>query len=668
MHSQPHLSDYRSEIDGLRAIAVLGVILFHVDVKCPGGFVGVDVFFVISGYLITSILLRDLEAGCFSLLQFWERRCRRIMPALVVMVLVTLLAAGFLLLPDDYLKLGRSALWQALFASNVYFWHDTGYFAAEASEKPLLHTWSLAVEEQFYLGMPLLLAALVRVRPVGSRRHIGFTLTALLIASLGWSVNMLRSDPASAFFLLPSRAWELLVGALLAVQPMGKPPVLGRWREISALLGVGAIISSYALYKADTRFPGLAALPPVLGAALFLAANQRPAGTPPPTWCGRLLATRPLAFIGLLSYSLYLWHWPLLAFVNYWSFVPLAKGGKLLLILLIFLLALLSWRFVETPFRLRRICASRPSMLFASGMAVLILLLSGVGITQFQGLPWRVPPGVNHGYPRHSESSFMLTHQTALADLAKDQLVQLGVPGPISNSQFVLWGDSHALAAHPAFDSVLRAAGVSGCSITHSSTAPLLDFHVKVPNGPVTDTVALNQAAFEWLREHRVRHVVLAAYWQVYEQKGRVQGVAPSDYLAHYQGRILATVQKLVEIGCQPWIMLQVPVHPWIVPKAHAYCLIFGADEKRFSATPDSWNGLAGQGPDFLRQVEHAGARIIDARSAFLDSTGRYFRISMDGQALYGDKHHLNPVGAEKMLTPVLRRSFLPIFPALGQP
>lgn len=668
MQSQPHQSDYRLEIDGLRAIAVLGVILFHVDVKCPGGFVGVDVFFVISGYLITSLLLRDLETGRFSLVQFWERRCRRILPALAVMVLVTLLAAGFLLLPDDYLKLGRSAVWQALFASNVHFWQDTGYFAAAAAEKPLLHTWSLAVEEQFYLGMPLLLAVLVSLRPTGGRRHIGIILTALMGAGLGWSVFILRRDPASAFFLLPSRAWELLAGALLAVLPMGLTLGLGRWREIPALLGLGAIVGSYALYNADTRFPGLAALPPVLGTALFLAANQRPAGAPPPTWCGRLLATRPLVSIGLLSYSLYLWHWPLLAFVNYWSFVPLAKGGKLLLILLTFLLALLSWHFVETPFRLRRVCASRRSMLIASGMAVLLLLLAGVGITHFQGLPWRVPPGVNHGYARNSESSFMLTHQTALADLAKDELVQLGVPGPIGSSQLVLWGDSHALAAHPAFDSVLHAAGVSGCSITHSSTAPLLDFHATVPNGPVTDTVVLNHAVFEWLRQHHVRHVVLVAYWHVYEQKGRVQGLAASDYLAYYQRSILATVQKLVEIGCQPWIMLQVPEQPWIVPKAHAYCLLFGADEQRFSATPDSWNGLAGQGPDFLRQVENAGARIIDVRPAFLDAAGRHFRISMDGKALYGDKHHLTPIGAENILSPVLRRSFSPVFPALGKP
>lgn len=668
MQSQPHQSDYRSEIDGLRALAVLGVILFHVDVKCPGGFVGVDVFFVISGYLISSLLLRDLETRRFSLLQFWERRCRRILPALAVMVLVTLLAAGFLLLPDDYLKLGKSAVWQALFASNVYFWQDTGYFAAAAAEKPLLHTWSLAVEEQFYLVMPLLLAALVRLRSGGGRRHIVIILTTLFAASLGWSALMLQRDSAAAFFLLPSRSWELLAGALLALLPISLTHHLGRWREFPALLGLGAILGSYTLYSADTSFPGLAALPPVLGTALFLAANQRPPGAPPPTWCGRLLATRPLVFIGLLSYSLYLWHWPLLAFVNYWSFVPLAKGGKLLLILLTFILAYLSWRFVETPFRLRRLCATRRSMLTTSAMAVLLLVLVSVGITHFQGLPWRVPPGVNHGYARNSESSFMLTHQTALADLAKDKLVQLGVPGPIGSSQLVLWGDSHALAAHPAFDSVLHEAGVSGCSITHSSTAPLLDFHATVPNGPVTDTIALNHAVFEWLRQHHVRHVVLAAYWHVYEQKGRVQGVAASDYLAYYQRSILATVQKLVEIGCQPWIMLQVPEHPWIVPKAHAYCLLFGADEQRFSATPDSWNGLAGQGPDFLRQAEHAGARIIDVRPAFLDATGRHYRISMGGQALYGDKHHLTPVGAAGVLAPVLRRSFSQVFPALGKP
>lgn len=647
--------DYRPEIDGLRAIAVFGVLFYHVGLKCPGGYVGVDVFFVISGYLITSLLLRDLESSRFSIVRFWERRCRRIMPALVVMVLVTLLVGCVLLLPQDYLKLGRSALFQSLFASNIFFWQDAGYFTSEAAEKPLLHTWSLAVEEQFYLTTPLLLMVTAR----GGRKRVLRVLLVLFAASFGWGMWRLEQDPAGAFFLLPSRAWELVTGSLLAALPATWNHGLGRWREAAAWLGLACILGAYMGYSEEIRFPGLAALPPVLGAALFIWSNQRPAGDVPPTWVGRLFTLRPLVFLGLISYSLYLWHWPVLAFINYWSFAPMGKGGKLAVVLGSLLLAVLSWRFVETPFR-RKLLVSQRSLLLAAGGAIALLLLAGLGIAHFQGLPWRLPAYLTHGYGKNSEACFMFTHQTYAKDLARDDLVPLGNRGPGGEVRVVLWGDSHAMAALPAFDMALREAAISGGGILHSSTVPLLDFHVTVPNGPEVDTVALNHAVLEWLRQHRPAHVVLAAYWHVYELKGKVPGVASDYYLRCYQDHIVSTVKELVRTGCQPWIMLQVPEHPQGVPKAHAFSVIFGVEESRFASRPDAWNGLAGKGGNFLREVEKAGAKIIDPRPAFLDARSGHYRLSMDGAALYGDKHHLVREGAEKMLTPVLRAFMLP--------
>lgn len=650
MDTHPRPRDYRPEIDGLRAVAVLGVLFFHAGLKCPGGYVGVDVFFVISGYLITSLLLRDLETSRFSLIRFWERRCRRIMPALFVMLLVTLLAGGFLLLPQDYLMLGRSAVFQSLFVSNIFFWQDTGYFTAAAAEKPLLHTWSLAVEEQFYLAVPLLLSGVAR----GGRMRVCVILTGMFAASLGWCLWRLEEDQSAAFFLLPSRAWELLAGALLAAIPAKWERGQERWREVVAWLGLAGILGAYMGYTEETKFPGLAALPPVFGAFLFIWSNQRPAGAPPPTVLGRLLAMQPVVFVGLISYSLYLWHWPILAFVNYWSFAPLAKVGKLAVVLASFLLAVLSWRYVETPFRRNQFFTRRSLLLSAAG-GLALLLLAGLGIARFDGLPGRVPAGLTHGYGRSSEASFMFTHQTVLEDLRADKLAPLGRPAPANEARVVLWGDSHAMAAQPAFDQLLRKADVPGAGIFHASTAPLLDFHATVPNGPRTDTVMLNHEVLEWLRRHKTQHVVLAAYWHVYELKGKVPGVAPADYLGYYKRCILSTVSELVRAGCQPWIMLQVPEHPHIVPKAHAYCVLFGVDEAIFSSRPGGWNGLAGEGRDFLLQVEQAGARIIDPRPAFLDAERGYYKFSLDGTALYGDKHHLVREGAERVLLPVLQ-------------
>jgi peptidoglycan/LPS O-acetylase OafA/YrhL len=210
---------YRAEIDGLRAVAVMAVVLYHAKLGFPGGFVGVDVFFVISGFLITSLILKDLQEGKFTLSNFWERRARRILPALVVVVVFTVVAGWFLLLPDDYEELGRSAAFQAAFAANIDFWRSTGYFAGAAEEKPLLHTWSLAVEEQFYLFVPLILFGLHRSRLLQKRSVLRGGLMGCIILSLIYSTYAVSASPLSAFYLLPSRAWELMLGCLIAVAP-----------------------------------------------------------------------------------------------------------------------------------------------------------------------------------------------------------------------------------------------------------------------------------------------------------------------------------------------------------------------------------------------------------------------------------------------------------------
>ena len=337
---------YRPEIDGLRAIAVMAVVLFHAGLGVSGGFIGVDVFFVISGFLITSLIIKDLEAGKFTLANFWERRARRIIPAAVVLVFVVLAAGWFLLLPSDYAALGKSAAWHAAFAANIYFWRNTNYFASAAEEQPLLHTWSLAVEEQFYLIVPLLLLALFRFPYFRSR---GLLLALFLIGfafSLALSIVVVPRMPAVAFYLLPTRAWELLAGSIIAILPAAS---LSRiWREILCGIALITIVVPCFIYTKETPFPGLAALPPCLGTALFIWASG-PASTSIQNSTfniQNLLAARPVVFIGLISYSLYLWHWPLFAFSTYWALDPLSLPYRLCLVAASFVLAILSWRFV----------------------------------------------------------------------------------------------------------------------------------------------------------------------------------------------------------------------------------------------------------------------------------------------------------------------------------
>jgi peptidoglycan/LPS O-acetylase OafA/YrhL len=322
---------YRPDIDGLRAVAIVPVVLHHADVPgFGGGYVGVDVFFVISGYLITRLLLAEAEDGGISIMRFYARRVRRIAPALLI--------GGLAVLPaEDLLREAKNAVATLAFASNIRFAGLTGYFDDAATEQLLLHTWSLAVEEQYYLVFPLLLAAAIRAR--AALRPLLWAVTMLSFAG---AVRWVAIDPTFAFYMLPARAWELLGGALLA---SGAVPAVyaRRAREAASVLGFVLIAASVFFYAPQTNFPGVAALPPVLGAMLLIHAGDG-------TATGRLLS-RPLPVgIGLISYSLYLWHWPILVLREQFIVAPGAAGVAAAIALSV-ALAWASWRWVERPFR-----------------------------------------------------------------------------------------------------------------------------------------------------------------------------------------------------------------------------------------------------------------------------------------------------------------------------
>ena len=298
---------YRADIDGLRAVAIVLVVLFHATSRCPGGFIGVDVFFVISGFLITALLLDEQRRDRFRLGEFWIRRVRRLLPAAVVMVSATLIAGFWFMLPEHYEDLAKSAIAQQLLVSNVHFMRKSGYFDGSAELMPLLHTWSLAVEEQFYVGYPPLLLLLGRL----PRRMMVAALVVLAAVSFAVSDWGVRTHPEATFYLLPTRAWEILIGGLICFAPM--PRHRSAWvANLLAGLGMSGILLSAWLFNAVTPFPGRAALLPCLATAMVIYANSLTT-----TLVGRFLQMRPVVFVGLVSYSLYLWHWPILSFLRY---------------------------------------------------------------------------------------------------------------------------------------------------------------------------------------------------------------------------------------------------------------------------------------------------------------------------------------------------------------
>ena len=343
---------YRPEIDGLRAISVVSVVLFHAEFAgFGGGFVGVDVFFVISGFLITRILIEENLAGDFSLARFYERRARRILPALYVVVAASFAAALYLMLPSGLTEFSGSAIAALLFASNLYFWRYNDYFGPSAAEEPLIHTWSLGVEEQYYLLFPVLILVLWRLG-IG---RVAALIAAATLASLAFSEVLWRHFPEMNFYLLPSRAWQIGVGSLGAFlwHRTGGMPVPRRVGEAAAALGLALVVASVLLLDAGTPTPSLAGAGPVVGAVLVLLFATRG------TITGRLLGLRPMVWIGLASYSAYLWHQPLFAFARIATDAALGIGTSLALCVLTFLLAWATLVLVERPFRNRAFLTRR---------------------------------------------------------------------------------------------------------------------------------------------------------------------------------------------------------------------------------------------------------------------------------------------------------------------
>jgi peptidoglycan/LPS O-acetylase OafA/YrhL len=369
---------YRPDIDGLRAVAVLSVVAFHIGItKAPGGYVGVDVFFVISGYLISSIVFSEIAASRFSIIAFYERRIRRIFPALFGMLAISSIFAFIFLLPNELVDYCKSMLAATLSGSNVYFWRHSGYFDAPTSQ-PLLHTWSLAVEEQFYLTFPLFLVLVRKFFP----RRLRVAVVSLFLVSLLSSAIVVSRNQETAFYMPYTRAWELLAGTILSLQML--PRLKSAWlRNVASLAGIAMIGYSVMVYTQGTLFPGFSALVPCVGSALIIWAGETGSSL-----VGQVLSWRPFVFIGLISYSLYLWHWPVIVLrnmgvlVGVGSVAALGRSSMLsshrfdLLVELAisFLLAVLSWRFVERPFRLGRLRLSGRPLFALAGASMLVLI------------------------------------------------------------------------------------------------------------------------------------------------------------------------------------------------------------------------------------------------------------------------------------------------------
>ena len=531
---------YRGDIDGLRAVAVLSVLMFHAfPERVRGGFVGVDVFFVISGFLISGIILAGIKDNTFSFRKFYARRIKRIFPSLIVVLCSSLALGWFLLLPKEYKALGEHVAAGAGFVSNLLLWSESGYFDEAAELKPLLHLWSLGIEEQFYIVWPLVLYAGVRWRA-----SLVGVLVTLLLCSFLLNVYLASSNLVADFYSPLSRFWELLAGGFLAhlVQRRHGASQTGAntiVKSIQSLAGLSLIAVAVFWFDSLIKFPGAWALIPVLGSCLLIAAG------PGALVNRKLLASRPFVFIGLISYPLYLWHWPLLAFarIQFSGTPPTAIRAALLGLSII--LAYLTYRFVERPIRFSADSRWTAPRLFG---VMVIVALGGIGCAALNGLPQRLSDQVRsyltyeYDFKADARVGTCWLNEKAPADgYAADCVDQARAQLPL----VVVWGDSHAARFFPG----LRAIAANAfrlAQFTRDSCPPVLDFGHE-------NCARANDAIEQRIKTLRPDTVVLFAVWNHYSRGGNADA---------FFSKLLATVRRLQQAGVHHVIVVG-PAPQW---------------------------------------------------------------------------------------------------------
>jgi peptidoglycan/LPS O-acetylase OafA/YrhL len=638
---------YRPDVDGLRALAVLPVILFHAGFSCPGGFIGVDVFFVISGYLITQIIERELKARRFSVFVFYQRRIRRIFPALFVMLGASTLV-GYLYLPPLELKsFGASLVASSAFSSNILFYQLSGYFAPNSEYTPLLHTWTLSLEEQFYVCWPLILALLSI--PVISKWEVA-TVLVVLVGSFLLSAHWVGGSPNMAFYLLPSRAWELALGALLSFPQISKvlvrlPRVLA---SVASVAGLALLGIAVAAYSRGTPFPGFAALLPCVGAALVIASGE--GGT---SIGGRFLSARVWVWTGKISYSLYLWHWPILLFGHLLANRKLDVFERSGLIVLVFIVAWLSWRFVESPFRDAQLIRFKTRSWVIGGLATSAVFVAIGGFLFLRdGLPTRGPLVANFGKEvKLFQESPCLARGAALPR-AEDCL--LGATSPSSHYQAILWGDSHAAHLAPAFGEIGKRLSLTTREITKAGCAPIPGVGFLPVDEMRAECPAFNDAALSAvLTAKQVRVVVLAAWWDAFASGSLLltrdgQRLSIGDSRRLFVSSLRKLLTDLVDDGRQVILVGQVPLPPPELVVCVTRARFRGLDEDK----------CANDQSEERAQTEHLVNQLLQEVVLGLESSvqilyphdylcgSRRCIVQTGGQLLYMNESHLSPDGA----------------------
>jgi peptidoglycan/LPS O-acetylase OafA/YrhL len=613
-----HPSQYRPDVDGLRAIAVLLVMNFHAFPEAmPGGFIGVDIFFVISGFLITGIIARELDLRRFSLVGFYVRRIRRIFPALIVVLCATLVLGWLWMLPAAYAQLGSDVFASAAFFANIALLLQSGYFDVESAKKPLLHLWSLGIEEQFYLFWPLLLMLAARLR-----LSIVAMASILGVGSFLLNVALIGSDPVATFYLPFTRAFELLAGAVLA-RGWNRVSETGAASNLRAVIGVGLIAVAAAVLDPHRAFPGWWAILPVTGAALLLSA--------PDAWFCRVgLASPPLVWIGLISYPLYLWHWPLLVFFTLIKFNPLTLLERELILLASGLLAWATYRYVERPFRFG---APSPRKILVLCAGMVLIAIAGAIVVWERGVDFRLPAEIRAMANVPTQNSKWRIHR-CLLDLSHEMSFADDCVDRTRRPLVLVWGDSTAGALMPGLLKAQQTRNFGIAQLTSSSCLPALN--ADIPSTP--NCRAINDKVLSLVRDIGPDIVLLQGTWEKYLDNVAETVVALKKF----------TTARVVVLGGVPtWrrglpseVLRYFMLHHRLIPA-----------RSNAAAQPNAYDAV------MRAKLVPLGAEFISASDVLCNEDGCVTRVGDSaGDISTSDQVHLTEKGSEYLVNAIIDR------------
>lgn len=636
--------EFRKEIDGLRTVAVIPVILFHAGFAVfSGGFIGVDIFFVISGYLITATIMADLQAGRFSLTGFYERRARRILPALLLVTACCIPFAWLWMMPEEFRAFSDSLIAVSLSGANFLFWYRSGYFAPEASEIPLLHTWSLGVEEQYYMLFPLLMMLVWKRRP----GRLLAIVAALALASLVYSQWASFAAPSANFYLLPSRAFELLAGSICSLLQARRMP---RGSDPLSLLGFAMVLVSLFYFGEETPMPSVLTLFPVVGTALVLLFARQG------TRVAALLSTRPFTLVGKISYSAYLWHQPLFAFARMRSIdlpSPITMGTLAVVSLV---LGYVSWRFVEQPFRRReaRLLPTLRGLTVSASVLFAAFIIFGVYGHNSWGIPGRLPVAVTNfmEVSGWSKKCLLARHSDVAALPNNDCIFNAAHP-----LKYAIFGDSVASSLAPSLAKRLDGMDISLEQITRSSCPPVAG--VSLEGAGAEDCLAFTKAAIDYLVKSDIKTVIMASSWQVFAD--RVQDEVGEEIVDLSAGQEKVTrafdktVHDLASTGIRVVILYPHPLGDVEVADRVARLMLKGVAEPVITIPMDEFQRDTASFHPYLDSPKDGNIIRVDPAEMFCGKVERdRCDLARGGKAFISDKFHFTPAGAEIVVEQIL--------------